>query len=102
FVLDRGPHEPMPENVHAHLGGDLVIARPVGRGRARLAEIDRAEGEGRRGEGAAPVVGRLVGAGAPGEKGGGREAGAGGGEAFEEGASGKDWSHGARAAGRRR
>ena len=42
-VLDGCPHEPMAENIHAHLCGGLVVALPILLGRVGFAEIHRAE-----------------------------------------------------------
>jgi hypothetical protein len=40
--LDRRPHEPMAERVHAGFGGGLVVARPILLRRIGLAKVHRA------------------------------------------------------------
>ncbi len=47
--FDSGPQEPVPEDVHAVLGGGAIVALPVLPGRVGLAEVDRPVGEGREG-----------------------------------------------------
>ena len=44
-VFDRGPQEPVAEDIDAEAGRDLVVTLPVLLGRIGFAEIDRAERE---------------------------------------------------------